>query len=80
MLLDNKLTYVSTLDISEFYMFLKQIEFGEVVDEEIIQSLKDNYEYFKSAGIGKNLDGNFEEHLINIKKTLVDELKRRKSN
>lgn len=80
MFLNDKNVYISTLDISEFYMFLKQIEFGEIVDDDIIENLKKSYEFFKASSIGIKLEDTFEEHVDNIKKTFENELKKRRRN
>lgn len=80
MVFNNNLSYISTLDLSEFYLILKQIELGELEDEEIINSLKENYEYLKSTELGNNLSDNFDDHLEKIKSSFIRELKRRRRN
>lgn len=76
----NKLTYVSSLDMSEFYMILKQIELDEIPGDEIIENMKHSYEYLKTTEIGVTLEDTFEEHLVNTKKSFVNELRRRRLN
>lgn len=61
-------------------MILKQIELGEIKDDELIKSLQDNYEYIKNTEFGSKLEDTFDNHLEKIKSSFIKELKRRKRN